>query len=110
MTAGDVFTFENWVTFCAAFCGAVWGVSLQFDFKDIDLRAKAWRVFLGFIAALCIGPGLLHVYFATAPLPMVTGVMFFVGVAALFVLPVIVRRIQLLAKTGKLWGLPEDKQ
>jgi len=106
----DLFSFENWVTFCAAFCGALWGVSLQFDFKEIDLRAKCWRVFLGFIAALCLGPGVLHWKFQNAGLPMATGVMFGTGVAALFILPVIVRRIQLLAKTGKLWGLPEDKQ
>lgn len=105
---GDFFNFENWSAFCAAFSGAVWGVSLQLDFKEITLRAKAWRVFLGFIAALCIGPGLLHMYFREAPLPVTTGVMFLSGIAALFVLPVLTRRIQLLAKTGKLWGLPED--
>lgn len=104
----ELLSYENWVTFCAAFCGALWGVSLQLDFKDITLRAKAWRVFLGFIAAMCIGPGLLHWRFEGAGLPLTTGVMFFTGVAALFVLPVLVRRVQLLAKTGKLWGLPED--
>lgn len=100
--------FEHWVTFCAAFCGALWGVSLQLDFKDISIRAKAWRVFLGFIAAMCIGPGLLHWKFRDAALPMATGVMFATGLCALFILPVLTRRIQLLAKTGKLWGLPED--
>lgn len=105
---GDLLNFENWVTFCAAFCGALWGVSLQLDFKEITLRAKAWRVFLGFVAALFIGPGLLHWFFEGADTRIATGVMFFAGLVSLFVLPTIVRRIQLLAKTGKLWGLPED--
>lgn len=104
----DLFSYENRVVFCAAFCGSVWGVALQLDFKDIGLSAKAWRIFLGFIAALCIGPGLLHWKFEGASLPVATGVMFVTGAAALFVLPTLVRRIQLFAKTGRLWGLPED--
>lgn len=105
---GDFFNFENWYTFCAAFCGALWGVSLQPDFKDITLRSKVWRVFLGFVAALFIGPGLLHWFLEGADPRVVTGVMFGAGMVSLFILPTLVRRAQLLAKTGKLWGLPED--
>lgn len=104
----ELLSFENWTTFCAAFCGSLWGVSLQPDFRTIDLRTKAWRVFLACAASACIGPGLLHWKFQNAELPVTTGVMFGVGVCALYVLPTLLRRIQLLAKTGKLWGLPED--
>ena len=101
---------SEWYAYSAAFGGALWGVSLQPDFATISFKTKAWRGTLAVVLAFFIGPGLLHAYFKGASTPVATAIMFGVSLGALTIVPIIVRRMQLLAKTGKLWGLPEDKQ
>lgn len=101
---------SEWYSYSAAVAGALWGVSLQSDFGRITLKAKAWRCLLAILLAFFIGPGLLHSYFKGASMQVSTAIMFGLSMAALTVVPIVLRRVQLLAKTGKLWGLPEDKQ
>lgn len=101
---------SEWYSYSAAVAGALWGVSLQPDFGKITLKTKAWRCLLAILLAFFIGPGLLHTYFTNAPMQVATAIMFGISMAALTVVPIVLRRVQLLAKTGKLWGLPEDKQ
>lgn len=106
----DLFSNAQWYAYSAAFGGALWGVSLQPDFASISIKTKAWRFTLAVVLAFCIGPGLLHTWFSDASTQVSTAVMFAVSCGALTVVPIVMRRVQLLAKTGKLWGLPEDKQ
>lgn len=105
----DVLVNSEWYAMSASVAGALWGVSLQQDFGVITLRTKAWRCLLAILAAMFIGPGMLHVWFKDATMPVATIIMFGISCGALTVLPIVMRRVQLLAKTGKLWGLPEDK-
>lgn len=105
----NVFAAEWWA-WCAAFGGALWGVTLQTDFGTISLRTKVWRSLLAVVAAIFIGPGLIHSYFKDADPRVSTIIMFAISLGSLTVLPIVLRRVQLLAKTGRLWGLPEDKQ
>jgi len=106
----DTFLNTEWYSYSAAVAGALWGVSLQPDFGRITLRTKAWRCLLAILLAFFIGPGLLHTYFKGASTQVSTAIMFGLSMAALTVVPIVLRRVQLLAKTGKLWGLPEDRQ
>lgn len=106
----DLFANTSWYAYSAAFGGALWGVSLQSDFASISLKTKAWRFLLAVVLAFCIGPGLLHAYFRDASTPVATAIIFAISLGSLTVVPIVMRRVQLLAKTGKLWGLPEDKQ
>lgn len=106
----DVLLNSEWYAWSAAVAGALWGVSLQPDFGKINLKTKAWRCLLAILLAFFIGPGLMHTYFSGAPTQVSTAIMFGISMAALTVVPIVLRRVQLLAKTGKLWGLPEDKQ
>ena len=99
-----------WFPFSASLAGALWGVSLQSDFSSISIRSKAWRCCLAVALALCIGPGVIHTYFARVDPKVSTAIMFVISLASLTVVPIVLRRVQLLAKTGRLWGLPEDKQ
>lgn len=105
----DFLNPENWYAFSASLGGALWGVTLQPDFKEIDLRTKAWRFALAVVAAVFLGPALLHTYFQNAAPQVATAIMFSVALAALTVVPVVLRRIGLFAKTGKLWNIPEDR-
>lgn len=106
----DILFNNEWYSYSAAVAGALWGVSLQPDFGRISLKTKAWRCLLAILLAFFIGPGLLHTYFKDASMQASTAVMFGLSMAALTVVPIVLRRVQLLAKTGKLWGLPEDSQ
>jgi hypothetical protein len=106
----DVLANSEWFAFSAAIAGALWGVSLQADFSTLSMRSKTWRCFLAIIAAIFLGPGLLHTFFKGATGPVATAIMFVTATGALTVVPILFRRVQLLAKTGRLWGLPEDKQ
>lgn len=101
---------SEWYAWSAAVAGALWGVSLQPDFGTIGIKTKAWRCLLAVLLALFVGPGLLHVWFDNASTPVTTAITFAISCGALTVVPIVMRRVQLLAKTGKLWGLPEDKQ
>ena len=104
------FANSEWYSWAASIGGAIWGVSLQTDFGTITLKTKLWRGFLAVVLASCIGPGLLHMYFDGAATAINTAIMFGLSLGSLTVVPIVMRRVQLLAKTGKLWGLPEDKQ
>lgn len=106
----DFLANSEWFSFSAAIGGALWGVSLQPDFARAKMRSKAWRCFLAIIAAVFLGPGLLHTFFRGASTPVATAIMFATAAGALSVVPILGRRVQILAKTGRLWGLPEDKQ
>lgn len=95
---GDMFVNSEWFAYSAALGGALWGVTMQPDFKVISLGTKAWRFFLSVIAAIFTGPFLLHMWLQDAHPSAAGFCLFIVSMVSLAVGPVLIQRVTTWAK------------